>query len=100
MDQTQEFNEQAKKENKLTEAELDAVAGGAPGRDVVAVDSHDPEVCSTFTDTEHRCLGLRTKTPCVHYRSTSDYDKIGMPATQHRKCLMGYFDNTVPFFPY
>ena len=90
MNKTQAFNDQTQEnENKLTEEDLAAVSGGIVGGETV--DSHDPNICSTFTETEHRCLGLRTKTPCEHYRSTHALSGSGS-ITYHRQCLMGYFD--------
>ena len=82
--------DQAINNSKLTEEELEAVSGGIAWA-VGTEDRHDPDICSTFTEMEHRCLGLLTKTPCVHYSPTSNFDLSGGPITMYYKCLMGHF---------
>jgi len=87
------MSDEIKRSNELHETELEAAAGGVLGRETV--DSHDPDICSTFTETDHRCLGLKTKTPCIHYSSTNDFQGGGGKATSHNKCLLGYYEKIV-----
>ena len=81
------------KKTELHETDLEAAAGGIRSRETV--DSHDPDICNTFTETDHRCLGLLTKTPCEYHQLNTVFSD-GRAVTVHSYCLKGYYDYKGP----
>ena len=76
---------------KLSEEELDKVAGGGGGHD-----RYNPDICSQYTDVHYYCVGFFSSHWCKYYERTLilrhqgrdvDYNDV-----YHHKCQKEYFD--------
>ena len=69
---------------ELTEAELDAVAGGA------TQNRYNPDVCGKYTKVEYECVGFLARCWCDHHRGNLTTERVGQ--YYRYTCAMGRYD--------